>query len=370
MAWTRTWPKAADDEIYLEDLNELNSELNLRAGLSNAAFAEGDALWNCIWTMRSRVNGVLHTVELPAHTGKFLDGDGFFWGYPGEDTQYTGYSRQINPWKHLYGGSRLAWRNKADGTEATAGDQWEPEACGLEDSEPYEFLLNELYDVINLLEWNIIPVAATHGSLNRHGDPSWETSAQDALDAAWASFGAATATSAGTPLAHTYAAWQTQTVESGTEYSLYMDEWRQFFSHAIPTHTAARLVLYQLDQNRFDTDPDGDDDTPPAWNVLIRAGTDAIPSPPTDDEWTYGAQIGTVAVPDELAASGSEYEGAWYGALTGLEAGETNYIQIIGDGLAAKPQYLVDDGWWDDAGAVMRQEHSALYQYRLAVKRF
>jgi len=157
MAWARTWPKVADDEIALEDFNDLNDELNLRAGLSYAAIADGTNLRTVIQTMRVRIHGVL-----PAWLGaywsdsKFLNASGVPYGPPTLATcGYLGAGE--GPWQNifeeLYAGGRLAWRNEDDGTEATSEGSWYPPKCSLQDSEPYIFHVNELYDVINALVW-------------------------------------------------------------------------------------------------------------------------------------------------------------------------------------------------------------------------
>ena len=365
MAWARTWPKVECDDIALEDFNELNSELNLRAGVANAAFVEGDGLRYAIKTMRTRVNSVLKDPSTPV--GGFLNASGYLYCPPavasGDDS--------VNIFGELYGGGRLAWRNKLDGTEATSGGNWWPPQCSLEDSDPYIFHVNELYDVINALEWNVLAPFTQLGVWYRLGQGYHATTKQGALDAAWTDILAATALDS--------AGWQNNQVKlqytgDAAETPAYrVNIWhaQRFASLAIPASmTAARLYFCRLAYNQYLTGSTTYSKIPTVPNLLVYSDT-TTPVPLSDADWGFGALGLTVAFPDQNAPT---YNGVWGGAITGLAADATNYFRFSTSCLSTKPQYIVDSGYWRgvwSAAMYATREHAMFGQYvRLAIKRF
>jgi len=364
MAWARTWPKVACDEFALEDMNELNSELNLRAGIANAAFVEGDGLRYAIRTMRLRVNAVLKTPAAPE--GGFLNDSGYLYCPPavasGDDS--------VNIFGELYGGGRLAWRNEDDGTEATGSSWWPPE-CSLEDSDPYIFHVNELYDVIDALEWNVLAPLTDLGNLFLLGQGYHLTTKQGALDDAWADLTGNTPTTTGTH----YNQEEVQYTGDDAETPAYrVNIWhtQRFASLAIPaTMTAARLYFCRLAYNRYLTGESTYSKIPaPQPNALVYVDN-TTPVPLAAADWGFGALGLTVAIPDQNAPT---YNGVWGGALTGLTADATNYFRFGLSCLTAPPQYVVDGGYWRPvawAAMYASRAHTMFGQYvRLAVKRF
>ena len=340
MAWARDWPKESCDDLMLEDMNELNSELNLRANLSNAVFVEGDGLRYAIRTMRVRVD--------TAMTNKFLNEDGYLYAPIGTATSGVGYAKIVNIFEEIYGAPRLAWQNEADGTEATAVGGWWPPACSLEDSEPYIFHVNELYDVIDALEWLIVSPSSSVGIYRNgvcfSGGGGGAATKQDALDTAWTAYLADTSNAG-------YGQVDISRMGFPFQYQAVVER-SQFFSiiTLLAATTAVRYVIYHIVHNNFAEDPAGAVAAPPEDSLSFYAGT-AVPDYYGATGWTYGSLSGTLPIPDVLVnvptGGGAELDGAWIGELTNnLTPGSVNYFRSCLTTIDTKPQYLVDSGYW------------------------
>jgi hypothetical protein len=333
MSFARTWPKLAENGVFIEDLNDLNQEINARAGVANAAFAECTSLRDAVVALHSRINSVIQA--------KFAEpATGYKWCTAGQAELTTGafIDRRLNPWKAVFGGARSNWlRNGAGGEGGT------PDDC----EEPHCLFVNEIYTfIIGAMKWRYaIPISA--GKVFRSsGDVTAETSKQDALDTAWTRYGAADAAEGGTD-ATFYADWRT---DAGSYYFNVVGT-REFTYLALgPIVLAAKCFLWNLWASFYYADVEGVETliAAPAWDLDIYIGT-TNPAPLGAADWDYGALSGTIEI-DQLGNM-TDLDPALSTALVNFAPDATNYLQLrAGD--AQKPQCAVDSGfwaaWWDN----------------------
>jgi hypothetical protein len=333
MAFSRTWPKSDGDEVYLDDLNDLLAEFNLRAGTTHDPFEEAVSLGNAIDLLRGYVNDQLQEQSLSGggitlRNGRFLDTDGAIFVGCDEDPGDTNGFITKNIFEEVFGSGRRAWLNDAS-TEATAQGAWPYFwpclKCG--DSTAWTLLLNELYSVISYLTWHWEPATDAAGSCKAEDWPGeWAAAKQDALDAAAAWLAAASATASGAAngpqggvIAHS--------MSGETPY--YADpqfhDW--FLECAIPsTATAAKIWFYGLLNNYYRTDVP-DYAAPDAWNLKVYGGTTDPDTLNHDERWTYGALAASPAAPNVETHDDSYYISAYGDDLT-VSAGETNWFRL------------------------------------------
>lgn len=190
-AWTADrWPLDAGSSTptnLLTCANELRTQLNARAGCGDAgwvditAFAEGQSTWDAIKLLRDGVDSVVTDFYKDSDWGQYVGN-----GVAGDG---GGIGGTLNIFLDLFGGTRNTWLN-APATQATAA-AYDPTDGDL----PYKTYLNELYTVIDALEWKRVICSLytdtnSKSALEREGGQeegvdAGAASAQAAIDAAW-----------------------------------------------------------------------------------------------------------------------------------------------------------------------------------------
>lgn len=341
MAWTPgRWPLAAGSSTpdnLLTCVNELRSELNIRGDMADpvwgdlGAFAEGDSTWDAIKAIRDKVDGVL---------GLFYKGTDWR-AYVGCGTAGAGagVGGTINIFLDVFGGVRDAWLNTPPATQATA-----PAYDPTEGDPTYKTYLNELYSVIDALQWIRIETTgyddgSGNQTLTRYGESACdEASEQDAVDAAFADIGAAVA-AAGTADPGDTANYG-ETYGGGGYWACQLWHNRTWWQFDAPANVEDAYVYLHGDIGNWYEDALGSTDTNPAWDMHV-AISGVSPGALTDADWAYGADAAAIDAPD--FEDGTRLSAVVHmGVLP--TADQTDYLQLRSD--EAKPNHLVG-AYWD-----------------------
>jgi len=336
MAWTSEWPKVGDQNLGLSVINELNDELNLRAGTSYEGFLACSSLWTALVLLHGRVYA-----QLPS----FANPDtGYKWALPGQIEVLTGTwtDRRNNIFKKVFGGDRLRWLKNGTGGEGST-----PDSC----CEPYAFFLNELHDIIDAMTWKY--GAATDAlAVSRDADAT-EATKQASLNTAWAGYEACAEvlSSGNAVLQGDYGMF------AGPDYYCFVGGRHAFGSLALPaTVTAMKAFVFQIRGSHYYKDVDGApvDAALPSWPLAFRIGS-VNPAPLGAGDWNYGAAAGSVDInqyaPFTFLETVTPVEPAAVADLAGYTQGATNWVQLQ-PGTGQKPQCIVDDGYWDPLSSV------------------
>lgn len=344
MAWTPDrWPLAAGASTpnnLLSCANELRTELNARHGTALvAAFAAGQSTWDAIKIIRDAVDSVVD---------QFYDGDDSLkrFAATGVAGSGVGLAATRSIFEAAFGGARVTWLN-APATESTAPayDPTEGDPC-------YKTYLNELYSVIDLLQWLAVDTTTyssgspAYGVLRRRGAAYGEADEQAALDAAYTAYLADTPT----PLTHPqtprfYLSYYD--TYPGAADAYFLAAFRVFRQATIPTGSlSCKAVMVGPQSNSYLTGA-GYVATP-QWYAEVYLST-TTPGAIADADWTYGALAATLTVPNVHVAFGDPLNTDLYAAaLTGFTAGSLHYFQLLVKDDDVEPQWIVDDGDWDE----------------------
>ena len=317
-------------------------------------------------------------VAQEVRTGNFLGDPGSSTGQPYVGcgvAPSVGYPWFPNIWRDVFGGTRIAWRNGHDGSEATwdgyrygadfAVKVFAAYTCNSEslvDSDPWNFLFNELHDVIDAMCWKPLTTTSTGLVYQQASSSGSGLTEQQMLDALWAAWLAASPTSSGA--VQSYSAFTLDTWGSVYGCRGLMGESRSFFSASVPAAAVAMkafltyvqnnyvglqegpgpdystLVKIWADQSRGQTPPPYG--IPPAWTASMNVGT-ADPSPYGAGEWSYGAPCSSWTVPSIYSYTGTYFASPVASAITGFTAGSTNFFELIGED-ASEPNWTVNVG--------------------------
>ena len=339
MAWTPgLWPKAEDDDIAISDFNELNDELNARAGVANAAFTGGadtPSLWNAIDAMQDRIYAVIQA--------KFGDvTTGYKYALPGTAEVLAGscLNRTRSLFDVLYGDDR------EDFLDSVADGEGRPPTEG---NNPFTHYVNELYDVIDALKWrwDVIASISSPRAVRKAFGYQLEDTKQESLDEAYAGYLAETEAAYDLGVAYFWALYVYS--PGAVKYLCAISSYRTFAYVDLPddiTIIAAKVFLYRVKLSVYDADVG--QKKPPEWNLNI-AISPTSPMPLGAGDWTFGTLQGGIPV-DLLATNGAvstDLDPPASLAIPDFTSEARNYIQMNSDDNIS-PQHVVDDGNWGD----------------------